>query len=128
VQWRYDNWHVQAEFLHQQREWTTQGRTLLPNNANGQPAYFQDWISFGGYLLIGYRLPWFGIMPYAMFMSGTFNIAALKMSPVNGTFGINFRPYDSVVVKLEYIHTHPLKNQFFKDELRRIGAQVAWAF
>lgn len=128
VQWRWEDWHVQAEFLHQQRKFTEAGRALLPNNANGQPAYFQDFASFGGYLLVGYRLPWLGIMPYAMFMGGTFNIAALKMSPLNGTFGLNIRPYDSVVVKLEYIHTHPLKNQYFKDELRRLGAQVAWAF
>jgi len=119
---------MQAEVLSQQRNYTEEGRTLQPNNANGQLSYFADWHSYGGYFLVGYRLPWLGIMPYALFMAGTFNIQALKMSPINGTFGVNIRPWDSVVFKVEYIHTHPLKNEYFKDELRRLGAQVAWAF
>jgi hypothetical protein len=128
AQWKYKGLHVQGEILTQQRKWTEQGRTLIPNNANGQPAYFADWQSWGLYVLAGYRLPWFGIMPYALIMTGTFNISALRMSPINGTFGINIRPVDSVVVKVEYIHTHPFRNTYFKDELRRLGAQVAWAF
>jgi hypothetical protein len=128
VQWKYHNLHMQAEVLSQQRNYTEEGRTLQPNNANGQPSYFADWHSYGAYFLVGYRLPWLGIMPYALVMAGTFNIAALRMSPLNGTFGINIRPTESVVFKLEYIHTHPWPNDYFKDELRRLGAQVSWAF
>ena len=128
VQWKFHGLHMQAEVLSQQRNYTEEGRTLQPNNANGQLSYFADWHSYGGYFLVGYRLPWLGIMPYALFMAGTFNIQALKMSPINGTFGVNIRPWDSIVFKVEYIHTHPLKNEYFKDELRRLGAQVAWAF
>ena len=126
--WQYRGFHLQIEWVGQRWEYANQGRTVLPTAGqlgippNATPA---DAFSSGGYALIGYRLPWWGLMPFATVeYANTNNFGILTKTYFSQT-GINLRPADAIVLKLEY-------HFGFKGSPGTVGktvaAQLAWAF
>ena len=91
---------------------------------------FADYRERGYYVLAGYRLPWFGIMPFATFEG--YNFASQPfLPPANSeSIGLNVRPKPTVVIKLQYNMSQigPDSSQPIRGTLRRILTQLAVAF
>jgi hypothetical protein len=127
--WRYRGIHLQAEFISRQMKYTDSGRTQAFSLATLSPSYPADSLTWGGYILGGYRFDWLGVMPYFMFeyMGGhdpTFQ--SIQRSPAFFA-GINMRPLDAVAIKFEYAFVH-FDQPFPPDDLQFFNAQLAWAF
>lgn len=131
VQWKLDGLLVQSEVIAEQsklrEEASGQSQSLL-SGAFDFPA--EETFSWGAYVLAGYRFDWFGVMPYVygqtsrwIDFSGYYNY----MYQVAG--GLNIRPIDAVVVKLEYSHQMYPDGNFLEDgPVQYAAMQIAWAF
>ena len=92
---------------------------------------FADYRDRGYYALAGYRLPWFGVMPFATFEG--YNFASQPFTPPANaeSIGLNVRPEPTVVIKLQY-HVSQLGSesspQPYRGTLKRILTQLAVAF
>jgi hypothetical protein len=128
---KYQGVLVQAEFITQQLKFTPAGRTLTFSIGSFQSNYPPDAFRYGGYLLLGYRFDWFGLMPYVV-MQRVGGVDAVGQAKDRGTpivVGVNVRPIDSLVVKLEYTQVFFDKGQLFPpDDIQLLNAQLAWAF
>ena len=128
VLWKYRGLHLQGEWVGQRWDYTTSGRRRLATAGQlGIPAnaVAADTFNWAGYVLVGYRLPWLGIMPFATIeyqRSIPFGILA---ETVFGQVGLNIRPADAVVVKLEY---HAAFSGSDVTNVKYVAAQLAWAF
>ena len=128
LRWVKDDLHFQAEAIVNDRKFTdegrpTQGEGLAPDRRNA-----------GGYALVGYRTPLFGIMPY---VKGEFSPdPALQQLGVDQnvalfTGGLNFRPVPRVVFKAEYTYgffPDHKANTFADNYVAGLDLQIAWAF
>ena len=57
--------HLQAEVVTQQRRYTDDGRVSTPIFfAPAAVGFPRDALSWGGYLLVAYELPWYALTPY----------------------------------------------------------------
>jgi hypothetical protein len=131
LQWHYGPAVVQLEVVTQQRKFTERGRLGHPHPLIGQFIAPKDTFAHGGYLLLGYRFSWLGIMPYFL-LSNQDYVEPYQFSQVNNTAiqaGLNIRPLDAVVVKLEYDHTVWPDGHLVSDApIQSLAAQLAWAF
>ena len=131
VQWKYRRLHIQAEGITQQRKWADGGRFGAASPLlGGQTLYPIDYTTWGVYGLIGYRFEWMGVMPY--FMPSRYKevgLTNLLQDSLSFAMGLNIRPIDAVVLKLEYI-VSKFPNGFLisDDNIHLIQAQVAWTF
>ena len=132
LRWLFKGLHFQNEVALHDRAWDDDAR---PPAAQGAPGSQPDVRRFGFYSLVGYRLPWLNLMPYAIV---SYYDAGLK-SAFNGsqkiiamTGGLNFRLTPTVVLKTElstgkFLSATP-------GSLPASGAvsvwqsQIAWAF
>jgi hypothetical protein len=131
VQWTYDGLIVQAEYVNQQRRFTAGGRAGVVQPLVGQYVAPVDTIAHGSYVLAGYRFDWLGVMPYAVFADVDFmdQAYAYQVKTYRITGGLNIRPYDSVVLKVDADFGWFPDGYFIsKDPLKRVSAQLAWAF
>jgi hypothetical protein len=122
---------LQAEFITQQVAYTDRGRTLAFSIATFQSAYPADGFRYGGYLLAGYRFDWFGVMPYLLIqrLGGVDSVQQAQDRATPIVIGLNVRPIDSLVAKLEYTHVFFVDGQLFPGfDIELLGAQLAWAF
>lgn len=130
VQWKWKGLHLQGEYITQQRRYTDRGRQAVTNTVTQQVVFPTDAQNWGAYGLAGYRLPWFGIMPYVIYSYIDLVDAAgtgTKLNSFNG--GLNIRPVDMVVLKLEYSHAVLAEKLLGSDDpFKLFQAQVAWAF
>ena len=121
--------HVQTEWLVNDRAYTAKGRPPSPNGGLAQ-----DRRKWGGYGLVGYRTPWFGVMPFVKAeYSPEPQTQSLGISDqlawVSG--GLNVRPEARIVVKAEFVHAwfpHGDPEDFGGSEINGLDLQVAWAF
>lgn len=132
LRWKYEGLLLQSELITQQRRFTDSGRMGAVNPAaGGQYIAPKDATSWGVYGLIGYRFNWLGVMPYFMATyNQIYDLSLLSFNGANALIGgLNFRPIDSVVLKLEYI-TVKLgdPNPPTHARLHILQAQLAWAF
>ncbi|HEY6881197.1 MAG TPA: hypothetical protein VI299_24395 [Polyangiales bacterium] len=132
LRWMWSGLLVQGEVLTQQRRFTSQGSVGAPNAlAGNQVLAPKDALSWGTYALVGYRFRWLGVMPYVIqTYNYRYDASAYtfgESSAVAG--GLNIRPVDSVVLKLEYGNLRLLgKNRPTDDVTHFFQAQLAWAF
>jgi hypothetical protein len=113
LRWVWRGLHLQTEFVQKQTAYTDKGRQYrVPDRS-----------SWGGYGLLGYRIPRLEVMPFVMFQRQSdeyFNLRA-------ASFGLNYRPIPELVVKLsETLETFSIKQ--FSAHGNRLDAQFAWAF
>jgi hypothetical protein len=128
VLWKYRGFHVQAEWVGQRWDYTTNGRGRVATAGQlGIPAdaLAVDSFSWASYALVGYRLPWLGIMPFATIDYQRTALSGVLVKGTAGRFGLNVRPTDAIVAKLEY--------QFALSGTKgtkgnSLVAQLAWAF
>ncbi len=125
LRWQYQGVLVQGEVMQHEVAYKdgyrpTQNGTL-----------FADYRERGYYALAGYRLPWFGIMPFAT-LEG-YNFASQPFVPPGKaeSIGLNIRPEPTVVIKLQY-HVSQVGNDHstepYRGVLARILTQLAVAF
>lgn len=89
--------------------------------------------TYGFYAIAGYRLPWFGIMPYYGGEYYYLNKTSSTLVPAATALwgGVNIRPTDRVVLKIQETHAvFPLGMMGRKTPpaLNVIIFQVAWSF
>jgi hypothetical protein len=131
LKWIWEGLHVQSEWLVFQRRFTEEGR--IGAAAGG---LLPDRLKWGGYGLIGYRLPWFPLMPYFKGEVSPDNTAETLGIPDKValfTGGLNYRPIPRVVLKAEFTHAYFTETEgddtgFTKAPLNFFDAQIAWAF
>ena len=131
LRWTYEGWHVQAEFISQQRRFTRRGRDGTVSSVTGTFIAPNDDFCWGTYGLLGYRFSFLGVMPYVLmqYVDWTDPANHVKTEMVSGQVGLNIRPVDVVVLKLEYTHSVFPHSHFYADEpLRFMQFQLAWAF
>jgi hypothetical protein len=127
--WRYGGVHVQAEVITRQTKYTDAGRVAQFSPADLRTHYPTDNTSWGGYLLLGYRFAWGGIMPYvvAQRVHGVNEGMTLRSTPL--LVGLNIRPVDVLALKVEYMRViFDDELVFPKHDINLISAQAAWAF
>ncbi|HUJ29519.1 MAG TPA: hypothetical protein VLW85_26040 [Myxococcales bacterium] len=130
VKWEYKGFLAVYEALRQGVKFTDAGRAAFAATL-GVPTY-SDYTSSGWYLLTGYRLPWLGIMPFAMVQRHSPNDTKPWQSLLAATFGLNVRLLPNLVLKASV--TKPFwpdatdANLPYSQSLLVTGAQVAWAF
>ena len=126
--WVWRNLHLQTEWLLNERRYTNTGRVRRSS------ALAPDKRNFGGYALLGYRTPLFGIMPYASAeYSADPLLQALELADTVTIFtcGLNIRPEPRVVFKAEYSHgsfSGGGPQGFAGNSLQGLDMQAAWAF
>lgn len=120
--------HFQAEGVLNDRKFTDRGRPtqdvgLAPDRRN-----------IGGYALVGYRTPLFGIMPYVKAESSpdpALQNLGVDQNVLLFTGGLNYRPVPRVVFKGEYTYgffPDHKPGTFGDNPVAGIDLQIAWAF
>jgi hypothetical protein len=128
LRWLWKGLHFQTEGAVQDRVWDNDAR---PVTGTGVQA---DMRRIGMYALLGYRLPWLNLMPYAIYSyydtgSRAVFTGARTTTVLEG--GLNVRIAPSVVFKIEYVHAtfgDVAAGSFFEDPLAEVVSQLAWAF
>jgi hypothetical protein len=131
VQWKFKGLLVQSELITQQRRFDERGRIGAVNPLLGQYIAPIDKVSWGMYGLIGYRFQWFGVMPYLLVQTMRTNdpVNAILLDVNQWEVGLNIRPIDVLVVKLDLQEGHFPNDSLGGNTPIRFGQlQVAWAF
>jgi hypothetical protein len=131
AKWIVGGLHAQAEWMLYERRFVEEGRP--PARTGGLLPDRRKW---GAYGLLGYRLPWFPLMPYGKVEYAPENTAELLGIPDRVaifTGGLNFRPLAQVVVKGEFTHAYLTEADgdttgLSDHPIRFIDLQVAWAY
>jgi len=131
LRWVYEGLHVQGEVMSYERRFTETGHP--PDPTGGLTADRRKW---GGYALLGYRLPWFPLMPYGKLEYAPDNTAEAFGVPDRAmiwTGGLNYRPIPYVVLKGEFTHGELTETEGDTTGLTEHGIdmlefQLAWAF
>ena len=97
--WDIGELHLQTEWSISQKAFTAKGRAQALD-LGGRAVTPSDVLSWGGYALLGYRLPWLGIMPFVVFerVMGELSYNRINMVTIQG--GLNVRPFDMLVFKV----------------------------
>jgi hypothetical protein len=131
IQWRYMGLVVQAELTTQQRRYTESGRVGTINPFLGSYLAPRDQIEWGTYGLVGYRFDWFGVMPFVLVEAAqATNVTSLAAQRFNAwSIGLNIRPIDVLVFKIQYEDTYLPKDTIAgKTPVRALMVQIAWSF
>jgi hypothetical protein len=90
-----------------------------------------DYRRLGGYGLVGFRTPLFGVMPYVIGESYNFAGDTIFAKAVAHALGLNIQPEPNVVFKAQYSFAllgGDDDARIFRGALRRVDLQAAWAF
>ena len=129
LRWLYEGLHVQTEWIVNDRRYTAAGRPPGPDG--GLRPDKRNW---GGYGLVGYRLPWLTLMPYAKAeyspepQSQEIGVADQIMIL---TGGLNLRHLPAVVFKAEYVYGHFTNGDpkgFAGNDIHGLDLQLACSF
>lgn len=129
LKWEWGGLLVQGEAMLNDVGYLPGGRPVDPLQAlaGGPPGFTADYRRYGYYGLVGYRLPFLGIMPYIFaedYWQGFTGYAAAAVRP-----GLNIRPTPRVVLKGELVHVwfHDTPVRIFPPGNALIF-QAAWSF
>jgi hypothetical protein len=130
LRWLWNGVHLQCEVMSNEAAYDDEARPRIVG-LDPRPTFAADYRRMGGYVLAGYRTPWFALMPYAMWEHATYTNNDF-LPPVTGwTVGLNARPTPNVVLKAELsaaTFSGTGSTGLGKEGLRYIGTQAAWAF
>ena len=127
VKWQWGGLLVQGEAIEHQLAYTAGGRSA--STAPGASGFNPDYRDWGGYVLVGYRTPFLGVMPFleAEYLRAAPGGLARVQNPIE--FGLNVRPTARVVLKVQYTHLNIEQNQSSDNlTLTALRAQIAWSF
>ncbi len=130
LRWEYRDVIIIGEALRQQRAFTDEGRPTNPNNFS-QTTLRPDGTRTGGYLLIGYHLPFWNLMPFVLGQAYQRfpDDMSRRVDYLNA--GVNMRVAPSVVLKAQwaYVIFRDIPDfSVMRDNFQVLSAQVAWAF
>jgi hypothetical protein len=131
IQWRYGGLLLQAEFVSRQNSYTEDGRPVPTHPLTGTRAGVPDSLDFGAYFLAGYRFDWFGVMPFIVVHHIDYLESRFSVRPKVFVFegGLNIRPIDSVVFKVQYQGGYWPEGFVVKDDVfHALFLQLAWAY
>lgn len=131
LQWKLGGLLVQSEVVTQQRKFLESARIGAFNPLLGQYLAPTDKLTVGVYGLVGYRFDWYGVMPYFLLQNLDTTDPTTSSRIVNNGFsvGLNVRPIDALVFKVEYNEGHFPKGSLISDSpIRLVQIQIAWAF
>jgi hypothetical protein len=125
LKWQWRGLLVQGEVITNEAAYTPSGRTV--STLPGAPAFNSDYRRWGTYGLVGYRLAFLGVMPFAGV--GYYKEGSTSYIPKLWDFwlGLNWRPTPRVVLKLEYTNVHFYLEPQTPD-VKMLAAQTAWSF
>jgi hypothetical protein len=107
-----------------------QGQTAL--TSDGRLQISPDSVRYGGYVLVGYRFPWLGVMPFVNIEYSRSSEQPIGSKLLSSQVGLNIRPEPGLVVKLvgALVYFADSDPRFFGDDptVYTYAAQVAWAF
>lgn len=132
---RHHAWYLQVESVLQLRQHPDDQRPLAENTTG---KFESDSYRGGVYGLLGYRTPWWAMMPYAL--GEIYRVAGPgSLLPIVGdvrtvvlmTAGVNVRPRPDVTLKAEFAHAFYPDHEAgswgdYKTQLFQL--QAAWAF
>ncbi|MEO6602535.1 MAG: hypothetical protein ABIQ16_21815 [Polyangiaceae bacterium] len=130
VKWEYESWLAQCEFLMNETNFAKDSRPRLQAVKPPQ-GFLPDYRRWGAYGLLGYRLSFLPLMPYAIIQHAYAPETPNTPPATAYELGVNYRPTAAVVVKLEYQDWHFSSAGaagFGNYPLRILASQVAWAF
>jgi len=130
VRWMWKGLHVQGEVMTNEAHYDARYRPRTVS-FDPTPAFAADYRRMGGYLLLGYRSNWLGLMPYVMGEHSSYTDTDLAPPAWAWSGGVNLRPTPNVVLKAElaaatFVGTG--STGLGEDNLYYFGSQVAWAF
>jgi hypothetical protein len=131
VVWRHRGWHLQSEWISQQRRFTDRGRVQRVDLLTGRINYPVDTFAWGVYALAGYSFDWWGCMPHVLvqYFDQLDPTTSLATELIGYSLGLNFRPADEVVFKFVYFEGRFPNGHFVDKGALRLGqVQLAWAF
>ncbi|MBS2021028.1 MAG: hypothetical protein JST92_01360 [Deltaproteobacteria bacterium] len=130
VRWEYKSFLLQGEALYHDVKYTDDGRAAFAAFL-GRPTY-SDYTASGWYVLGGYRLPWYNIMPFGMFQHLTPNDTQERIELYVVNLGVNVRVLPNLVVKgsvgLPWWPKAPANDNIYGAQLITLQSQIAWAF
>jgi hypothetical protein len=134
LSYRFHGFYVQAEWASQQRRYTDEGRA-----ARGQyfapvsRAFPSNSLSWSGYVLLAYTLPWFALTPYVLaeyaheILFPPVPDYILRTLAFHG--GLKIHPIDAVTFKAEFAHASFIDGgTVFDRPVNLVLFQAAWAF
>jgi hypothetical protein len=129
--WKWEGLHLQSEWFLQQVRFTPEGR--YKPDVPGAQGLIPDYQRFGGYVLLGYRLPWLTLMPFVQFEyvdNGGSEVIVVGGSRkvIAYSAGINVRPVPSVTVKGQLYHLRFDSADQSSSSLDMGKITIAWSF
>jgi hypothetical protein len=130
ARWLWKGLHLQCEVMTNEAAYDDSARPSVVG-FNPEPSFVADYRRFGAYVLAGYRTPWLGLMPYAIWEHSNYTNSDFLPPTSAWTVGLNARPTPNVVLKAELSAANFAgvgSTGFGKDDFQYIGTQAAWAF
>lgn len=131
LQWRLAELRFQLEVFGNQGVYTAGGRPRAPlSEGTGLVPDFTRW---GGYMLVGYALPWLTLMPFVD-LEYIADGNAVTGGPASSgrvyaaSGGLNMRPGSSVVLKLQYYHGVVKNRGSSAQSFDTVAGTIAWSF
>lgn len=127
LKWQLAGLLVQGELIMNQVAYVNGGRPPYMSFSGGPAGFTSDFSRWGGYGLVGYRLPFWGIMPFAELDYYKEGPASFVQRATDLELGVNVRITPSIVFKGQYSH---VRVHFFEanQPLQMARAQIAWSF
>jgi hypothetical protein len=126
--WTWGEYLLQSEAIVHETRYDDRLRPSVQFAPPGTPpAWTPDQRVWGYYVLTGYRLPWWGVMPFVMQQYQDWGKGnGFTCWEYSG--GLNIRPNEMVVFKLAMLWLHrPDPGAYSKSE-GQFSAQAAWSF
>ncbi len=132
LKWTYKGALFQSEAIVRDMAYENGTRPRPVGPAGATPAWTPDQRTSGFYALAGYRLPWMGVMPY--FGGEYYYLGKASFFPDALAIwgGLNIRPTERVVLKLQATHavmlTDWLDGWQTPKAMNQLITQAAWSF
>jgi hypothetical protein len=122
--------HLQCEVMSNEAAYDDEARPRVVG-FDPAPTFAADYRRLGAYVLAGYRTPWLGLMPYAIWEHSTYTNNDFAPPVTAWTAGLNVRPTPNVVLKAEASaasFSGVGSTGLGHEGLEYVGTQAAWAF
>jgi hypothetical protein len=132
LKWTWKGALVQSEAIMHDVGYENSTRPSVTATDGGANGWTPDSRAYGFYVIGGYRFPWLGVMPF--FGGEYYSQNDANAAPGAAAFwgGINMRPTDRVVLKVQGVHSfYPTGNWVAiakPKPMSSIITQVAWSF
>lgn len=127
LKWEWQDLLLQGEVVINDVAYSQGHRPLSTTPVPGPTGFIADYQRYGYYGLLGYRLPFWSIMPFVLLDVSWDGIVAATPWAARG--GLNIRSAPAVVIKLEYSHIWvPDAPDIYFKPADRLAGELVWAF